>query len=113
MLNKNDILKKSALKTKKVFVSQWDGEVLITELTVAESDEIQSIILGGKSIGNTEKMEISIEQYQKSKKLNIAYGVVNEDGSKMFSLEEIEKMPNNDVLDFLNEQITEHNRPKK
>lgn len=47
MLTRNSILKANDIKTKKVTVKQWGGDVYIKTLSVGEAESISSMINSG------------------------------------------------------------------
>ena len=115
MLTKEQILAKSTLKKEKVIVKEWGGEVYITELTVSEFNQINALMMGDTEIdSNDKKISLTIGKFADVKSLTLSLGVVNEDGSKMFTKDEIGNLSsNNDSLDFLYEKINGLNNPKK
>lgn len=115
MLDKSQILAKDTLKRKKIAVKEWGGEVFITEFTVAEYNKINSMLMGDLEIRNEEqKIPLTIDKFADVKVETISLGIVNEDGSKMFTRQEVEELRGNtDTLDFLYGAITELNNPKK
>jgi hypothetical protein len=49
MLTRESILKANDIKTKKVNVKEWGGDVYIKTLSVGEAEDISEIINSGKS----------------------------------------------------------------
>jgi len=115
MLSKEQILSKSSLKKEEVEVKVWGGSVFISELTVAEFNKINSLMMGNTEIASEKKkLSLTIDKFAEVKVVTLSFGIVKEDGSKMFTKEEIENFgSSNEALEFLYKKITELNNPKK
>ncbi len=115
MLDREQILAKTALKKEKIHVKEWSGEVYITELTVSEFNKLNSLMMGDTEVGEIgEKIPLTVDKFTNVKIETVAMGVVNEDGTKILTRDEIEGfVSKSNALDFLYEKITELNKPKK
>ncbi len=80
MLNREEILSKVALKTEKVLVEEWGGEVLVSEMSGASRDAWEQSISekdgSGKLVSPRAKLVI--------------FTVVGESGERLFKDDDLE-----------------------
>jgi len=78
MLSAEQILAKNDLKTKKLKIDEWGGEVIITEFNAAERQK-HTEIFGKEGLSSDEVIARVV-----------ALGLVAEDGSRLFTEEQVE-----------------------
>lgn len=87
MLNKTDILSIGAgRKTRKIAVKPWGGDVLLRGVSAGELDHIEAIEAA------FEKDPLTVTSHLRARACS--YFLANEDGTRMFNDDEIEKLNN-------------------
>lgn len=78
-LNKSDLLKKFKTKTKEIEVKAWDATVEIRELTVAESSEVQAIMLKDSTTEELSSgtVNVSIGKFEEAKIKAVSMALIN------------------------------------
>jgi len=115
-MNKESLFK---LDTKTINIddpnnSEAKYNFTISKLTVKEAYDAEAKRVKNKALENLtgEKMEISIQDYFNHQVLYIYYGVVNSEGNKYFTKDEVESL-SPAIFEKLYEKIVEFNEPKK
>lgn len=115
-MNKESLFK---LDTKSISIddpnnSEAKYSFTISKLTIKHTNDIQKTLLNNKAPQNTKdkKVEVSIDDFYNHKLLYIYYGVVNSDGNKYFTKDEIESL-SPAIFEKLYESVVEFNEPKK
>jgi len=110
--NKTAFLKQNILN-KKPF-SKEKG-LFVTELTVKENDIVHSVLTanGITSTDDENKIIVDGESYINSIYTRLTFGLVDKEGEKIFSLEEVELLKDKDFVDQANLEILEINKAKK
>ena len=85
ILSKDQILSANDLKFDIVSVPEWGGEVRISTMTGTERDEYEQTIINGR--GDDKKSTI-----KNIRALLVAYSIVDEEGNRMFSKDEIDDL---------------------
>lgn len=83
LLTRDDILKAQDLPTERVFVSEWNGEVIVRGLTAAERDAFEQSIV--ETRGKNTRMNL-----RNIRAKLVAMTVVDEQGNRIFSDEDAE-----------------------
>lgn len=83
LLARDDILKAQDLPTERVFVSEWNGEVIVRGLTAAERDAFEQSIV--ETRGKNTRMNL-----KNIRAKLVAMTVVDEQGNRLFSDEDAE-----------------------
>lgn len=84
-LTRDDILSAEDLKSERVKVPEWGGEVIVRELTGAERDVWES------SVVKTEGNKVKIDSINMRAKLAAA-SIVGEDGKRLFTDKDVVKL---------------------
>ena len=80
MLKREEILSKTSLKTEKVIIEEWDGEVLVSEMSGAMRDGWEQAIREKDSSGRLVSPRAKL----------IVFTVVDENGNRIFKDDDIE-----------------------
>jgi len=113
-MNKKEFLAKHSTKTKEITVKAWDDEkVEIKELTVAESNDVQSMMLKDTDTDAlaSGKVEVSVSAIEASKIRAVAYALVSPKltEAELSGLGNSARAGINEIYDA----ITEFNKPGK
>lgn len=82
MLKRADILSAETLRTEKVKVPEWGGDVMVRELTGAERDEYESSLVSA----NGSRVQVSA---QNMRARLVAMTCVDEAGKKLFTQKDV------------------------
>ena len=82
MLSKNEILSCDDKRTKKLHVKQWDGDVIVAELTAFDRDTFEQTSLALKAGGKAENISSRL----------VSLCLVDEAGKRLFSDEDIKAL---------------------
>ena len=82
MLNREEILSKVSLKTEKVLIEEWGGEVLVTEMSGASRDAWE------QSISERDKSGKVVSPRAKL----VLFTVIGEEGARLFKDDDIEAL---------------------
>lgn len=85
MLNRDQILAKTTLRTEMVKIPEWDDEVCVRELTAGQRDEYEGSILqqnGQNIVLNRQRMRARL----------CAMTIVGPDGNLLFTEEDVDKL---------------------
>lgn len=74
LLTKADIFKVEDIKSERVAVPEWGGEVIVRGLTGTERDEFEQSIMGQKGTINLANTRARL----------VVYSVIDEDGKRLF-----------------------------
>ncbi len=84
VIKRDDIVKTRELKTERVFVPEWDGEVIVRELSARERDDFEASLVEttkkGKTVVNTSNMRARL----------VVACVVDESGQPIFYPTDVE-----------------------
>lgn len=84
LLTKDQILNADDLQTKDVYVKPWDGYVRVRTMTAHERDKFEQQIFTNRG-GKKERMD-------DVRALLVSLTVVDEDGKRMFSEQDVKKL---------------------
>ena len=85
VLTRQQILSADDLKSKRVKVPEWGGDVFVRELTAAERDEYES------SIVKTDGLDVTVNATNMRAKL-VSMSVVDKDGKRLFTAKDVVKL---------------------
>lgn len=112
-INKSELLNKFKTKTKEVEVKSWGMNVEIRELTVAESSEVQSLMLKDSTADELSSgtVNISMGKFEESKIKAVSLSLVN----PKLSEGELSGMGSaaSEGITEIYDAIGEFNKPKK
>ena len=103
-IEKNTINKFPFEKKKGLFIS---------ELTIKEKFLIENKLLENSAPAGEGKLKVTDEAYFDSFCLRVSFGLVDAEGNKVFTFEEIKNLKDKDFVDSANEKILEVNKVKK
>ncbi len=81
-LTRAQILSAEDLKSERVKIPEWDGEVIVRELTGTERDHYEA------SVVKTNGMQVSIDSSNMRAKL-VALSCVDKEGARLFTEEDV------------------------
>lgn len=85
-LNRDAILAAQDLKTQRVNVPEWGGEVIVRTMTGVERDELEGIM----AMQSTKATPA--ERLRNFRALTVALCTVDEQGNRLFTLEDVEAL---------------------
>lgn len=117
MLDKKSILSKTSIETKIIHVEAWGADVTIKKLTIKEREIVDTILYGNATLNElqTGGVEVTTEKFTRVSTKTASFALVNEDGTLMFSEEEIYAM-NQDArpaITEIYEASRDFDKPKK
>lgn len=86
------ILDRPILKTERVFISEWDGEVIVRQLTGAEVKELQPSALQSVDINSREVR--NADAMNKFRYQLVAKSWIDEDGQRVIGDNELSLLDN-------------------
>eukprot|EP00920_Eleutheroschizon_duboscqi_P025994 GHVT01064255.1.p1 GENE.GHVT01064255.1~~GHVT01064255.1.p1 ORF type:complete len:112 (-),score=11.92 GHVT01064255.1:191-526(-) len=111
MFDKEEFLKQNELN-KKPFSKNKD--LFISELTVKEADTLHTLLVeNGVPSGQEGKIRIDSNDYNNCIYQRVSFGLVDENGQKVFTKEEVEGLKDKDFVDAADLEILEINKGKK
>lgn len=111
MFDKQKFLKQNELNKKPFSLGKG---LFISEITVKEANTLHSLLIEN-GVPSSEKGKILIDSndYNNCIYQRVAFGLVDEDGKKVFTKEEIEGLKDKDFVDAADLEILEINKGKK
>lgn len=114
---KDQILQKSNIETTSFHVKAWGVDITIKKLTIKERNEVDAVMYGNSSIEDMkhEKLSITPDLFYKVSVKAVSYSVVEEDGSQMFSEDELYSMSDTsrDAISEIYTALEGFDKPKK
>lgn len=86
VLTRDDILNRSELKTERVPVPEWGGDVIVRELTGNERDEWESELVAERGA------EFTVKSMAGARARLASLAIVNEDGERLFTAVDVEDL---------------------
>lgn len=105
--------KQAFIKKNEINKVPFEQGLFITELNIKESFLVENKLLENSIKVDEKKVKINDESYFESVCLRVSFGIVDEEGNKVFTLEEIRNLKDKSFVDRANEKILEVNKPKK
>jgi hypothetical protein len=85
LLTRQQILEAMDIKTEKVSVPEWGGDVLVTTISAEKRDAIQNILL-------KDPKKVSMVSVEKMKVLLCSFAIVDQDGKQLFTEEDVDAL---------------------
>lgn len=106
--------KQNFLKENTINKTEWVEKkgLFISDLTIKEKFLVDNSLFSN-SVKENDKFRINEESYFHSICLRVSFGLVDKDGNKVFTLEEIQSLKDKSFIDAANEKIIEVNSVKK
>ncbi len=108
--NKEKFIKENTINK---FPFEKKEGLFISELTIKEKFLIENKLIENAISVEDKKLKVTDESYFDSICLRVSLGLVDADGNKVFTLEEIKKLKDKEFVESANEKILEVNKVKK
>lgn len=85
-----EIFQRNTLKRKTIQITEWEGEIVIRELTGAEAIPINQKAVEISQSRNTNTFDAKLALYWEAE--IVCYGWINDDGGRILELEDIDEL---------------------
>lgn len=86
VLTRDDILNRSELRTERIEVPEWGGNVIVRELTGNERDEWESELVAERGA------EFTVESMAGARARLASLAIIGEDGERLFTADDVEDL---------------------
>lgn len=110
IFNKEEFIKENTINK---FPFEKKEGLFVSELTIKEKFLIENKLIENAISVEDKKLKVTDEAYFDSICLRVSLGLVDADGKKVFTLEEIKNLKDKEFVESANEKILEVNKVKK